>query len=311
MRRYRSYRTYLEELLGYRVQKVAINAGMGCPNRDGTLSVGGCTFCVNEAFTPSYCSMGLSVREQIEDGARFHRHRYAKSSKYLAYFQSFSNTYASLDRLKAVYEEALSEPDVVGLVVGTRPDCVDEEKLDYFAELSSRLDYLIIEYGIESVYDRTLERINRGHDFATARRALEMTSERGIHTGAHFIVGLPGESREDILGGISVINSLPLSTIKFHQLQLFRGTAMVGDYESYPGDYHFYSLEEYLDLFCDILSRLRGDIIVERFASEAPPRYHYGDVPWGGVRYERLVQLLEKRLEERDIRQGSLLMIND
>lgn len=310
MRRYTSYRTYLEGLLGCRVQKVAINAGMGCPNRDGTVGIGGCTFCVNEAFTPSYCSSGLSVREQIEDGTVFHRHRYAKSAKYLAYFQSFSNTYAPLERLKEIYEEALSAPDVVGLVIGTRPDCIDEEKLDYFAELREKLEYLIIEYGVESVYDRTLERINRGHDFATARRALEMTAERGIHTGAHFIVGLPGESREMILDSIGVINSLPLHTIKFHQLQLFAGTAMVGDYEANPGDFHFYGMDEYLDLFCDILSLLRSDIIVERFASEAPPRYHYGEAPpWGRVRYERLVQLLEKRLEERGITQGCALEI--
>ncbi len=297
--------------MGERVQKVAINAGMGCPNRDGNLSVGGCTFCVNEAFTPSYCSPQKSVRQQIEEGIHFHSRRYAKASKYLAYFQSFSNTYAPLSKLKEIYSEALECENIVGLVIGTRPDCIDAEKLDYFAELAEKLDYLIIEYGIESVYDKTLERINRGHNFECAQRAVEMTAQRGLHTGAHFIVGLPGESRQMTLDSVDIINSLPLNTIKFHQLQLFAGTAMVEDYEKNPDDFHFYSLEEYLDLFSEILYRLRPDIIVERFASEAPPRYHYGDVPWGSVRYERLVQLLDKLLTERNIRQGDGLRVEN
>ncbi len=301
MREYRRYRGYLEEIVGCRVQKVAVNVGMGCPNRDGTLATGGCTFCVNEAFTPSYCDPVKSAREQIETGINFHKRRYAKSAQYLAYFQSFSNTYAPLDKLKAIYEEALRHPDVAGLVVGTRPDCVDEEKLDYFAELQQSLKYLIIEYGIESVYDRTLERINRGHDFATARRAVEMTAERGLHCGAHFIVGLPGESPEQILEGIDIINSLPLSTVKFHQLQLFKGTKMVEDYLKNPQDFYFMELEEYLDFFCEIFLRLRDGIIVERFASEAPPKFIYGENHWQGVRYERLVQLLEERMAAHGI----------
>ncbi len=303
-RRYNSYRSYLQNIVGQRVQKVAINAGLGCPNRDGTLGSSGCTFCVNEAFTPSYCSPELSVSKQIENGIEFHKRRYAKSSKYLAYFQSFSNTYASLEHLRALYGEAVKHPDVVGLVVGTRPDCIDEEKLDYLVELAATLQYVIVEYGVESVYDTTLRRINRGHDFKTARQAIEMTAKRGLHTGAHFIVGLPGESNEMIMESVKVINSLPLKTVKFHQLQLFAGTAMVDDYEQNPKDFHFYELEEYLDLFCDILSNLRSDIVVERFASEAPPRFHYGQRPWGDLRYEQLVQLLDKKLEERGITQG-------
>ncbi len=301
MKKNLSYRRYLEGVVGCRVQKVAVNVGMGCPNRDGTLATGGCTFCVNEAFTPSYCSPEKSIKEQVETGINFHKRRYARSSAYLVYFQSFSNTYAPLDRLQTLYEEALDHPDVVGLVIGTRPDCVDEEKLDYIAQLAQRTKYLIVEYGIESVYDRTLERINRGHDFQTARRAVEMTAQRGLHCGAHFIVGLPGESNEDILRGIDIINTLPLSTIKFHQLQLFAGTKMVDDYLANPDDFHLFGLDEYLDFYCDIFARLRDDIIVERFASEAPPRYLYGDHHWQGVRYERLVQLLEQKLKQRGI----------
>ncbi len=307
MRRFKSYRQYLEVELGHRVQKVAINTGMGCPNRDGTLASGGCTFCVNEAFTPSYCSPQKSVEEQISTGINFHKHRYAKSSKYLAYFQSFSNTYAPVEKLREIYSEAISHPDVVGLVIGTRPDCIDEAKLDLIAELKEGLEYVIVEYGVESVYDTTLERINRGHDFECARRAIELTASRGIHSGAHFIVGLPGESEEMILDSIDIINSLPLNTIKFHQLQLFEGTAMVDDFKANPSDFKFYTVDEYIELFSDIVARLRPDMIIERFASEAPPRYHFGgQSPWGLVRNERLVQILEKRLEERNIFQGCL-----
>ncbi len=307
MRRYKSYRQYLEELLGQRVQKVAINTGMGCPNRDGTLGSGGCTFCVNEAFTPSYCSPEKSVELQITEGIGFHKHRYAKSTKFLAYFQSFSNTYASVDKLKSTYKQALNNPDIVGLVIGTRPDCIDAEKLDLIAEFAKELEYVIVEYGVESVYDKTLERINRGHDFQCARSAIELTANRGIHVGAHFIIGLPGEDEEMILNSINTINTLPLNTIKFHQLQLFSGTAMVDDYHLHPEDFKFYSVEEYIDLFCEVVARLRSDIIIERFASEAPPRYHFeGQSPWGKIRNERLVQLLEQRLIERDITQGCL-----
>lgn len=306
MRRFNSYRNYLEGVIGCRVQKVAINAGMGCPNRDGSVASGGCTFCLNEAFTPSYCVPSKSIRQQIDEGISFHSRRYAKASKYLAYFQSFSNTYGSLEKLKEIYEEAIAHPDIVGLVIGTRPDCVDEQKLDYFKELASRLDYFIVEYGVESVYDSSLLAINRGHDFECARRAIEMTAERGLHCGAHFIVGLPGESRAMIMRSIDVINSLPLTTVKFHQLQLFKGTAMAEQYAVNARAFYFYSLNEYIELFCDILERLRPDIILERFASESPPRYHAMEHPWGLVRNERLVQLLEKRLTERDTFQGKL-----
>ncbi len=305
-RRFNSYRQYLEREIGFRVQKVALNTGMGCPNRDGTLGLGGCTFCLNEAFTPSYCAPHKSVTQQIEEGIEFHSRRYAKSNKYLAYFQSFSNTYAPLELLKDIYNEAVAHPDVVGLVIGTRPDCIDSEKLDYFAELAEKLDYLIIEYGVESVYDESLSSINRGHNFECARKAIEMTAERGLHSGAHFIVGLPQESKEMILDSIDVINSMPLSTVKFHQLQLFKNTIMADEYAKNPEKFYFYGMEEYIDLFCDILERLRGDIILERFASEAPPRYHAVESGWGRVRNERLVQLLEKRLEERDTYQGRL-----
>lgn len=303
-RPYNSYSTYFRRLFGERVQKVAINAGFTCPNRDGKVGFGGCTFCNNEAFTPSYCQPSKSITQQIEEGVEFHRRRYRNATRYLAYFQSFSNTYAPLEQLRELYDEALSHPLVAGVVVGTRPDCVDEAKLDYFAELAKRY-YVTIEYGIESTYDDTLRSINRGHDFAAAERAVAMTAERGIAVGAHFVLGLPGESDEMILRQVERINNLPLTTVKFHQLQVFRSTAMEREYDLHPERFRFWELDEYIDLFVEILRRLRPDIVVERFASEAPPRYHYGR-NWGLVRNETLWSMLEKRLMERGASQGDM-----
>ena len=303
-RPYNSYSTYFRKRFGERVQKVAINAGFTCPNRDGKVGYGGCTFCNNEAFTPSYCQPSKSITQQIDEGVEFHQKRYRNASHYLAYFQSFSNTYAPLDLLRQRYEEALSHEGVVGVVVGTRPDCISEEILDYFAELAKEY-YVTIEYGIESCYDDTLRRINRGHDFACAERAVKMTAERGLAVGAHFVLGLPGESDEMILAEVERINALPLTTIKFHQLQVFRGTAMEREYDEHPELFRFWELDDYLDLMVEILRRLRPDIVVERFASEAPPRYHYGR-NWGLVRNETLWSMLEKRLRQRNAYQGEL-----
>ncbi len=304
-RRYNSYAGYFRRVFGGRVQKLSADAGFTCPNRDGTIAEGGCTFCNNGAFTPSYCIPSKGIRRQIEEGIEFHRRRYRGASRYLVYFQSFSNTYAPLERLRTLYAEALAHPEVAGIVVGTRPDCIDEEKLDYFAVLA-RTHYVAIEYGIESTCDETLRAVNRGHDFATACRAVQMTAERGLHVGAHFILGLPGESDEMLVAQTSLINALPLTTVKFHQLQIFRDTPMAAQYDADPGQFRFWTLDEYIALFTEILRRLRPSLVVERFASEAPPRYHYGP-NWGLVRNEQLWAMLEKRLEETDAWQGELL----
>ena len=306
-RRFNSYAAYFRRVFGHRMQKVTINAGFSCPNRDGKISTGGCTFCDNAAFTPSYCDSAKSITQQIDEGIEFHRKRYRTAQQYLAYFQSFSNTYAPLERLRECYDEALAHPDIAGIVVGTRPDCVDEQKLDYFAELSCK-KYVTIEYGVESCYDETLRRINRGHDFATAERAIRMTAERGIHCGAHFILGLPGESDEMLIAQVELINALPLTTIKFHQLQLFRGTPLAREWDEHPERFRFWTIEEYLDLFVEILRRLRPDIVVERFAGEAPPRYHHTE-GWGLVRNEQLLAMLDKRLELRGVHQGDIFNI--
>jgi radical SAM protein (TIGR01212 family) len=245
-----------------------------------------------------------SITQQIDEGIEFHQRRYRNASRYLAYFQSFSNTYAPLEVLRERYSEALSHEGVVGLVIGTRPDCVSEEILDYLAELAKE-HYITVEYGIESCYDDTLLRINRGHDFACAERAVKMSAERGLAVGAHFVLGLPGESDEMILEQVERINALPLTTIKFHQLQVFRGTAMEREYDEYPEHFRFWELDEYLDLMVEILRRLRPDIVVERFASEAPPRYHHGR-NWGLIRNETLWSMFERKLKERGAYQGEL-----
>ncbi len=303
-RRFNSYSAHFKNLFGHRVQKVAINAGFSCPNRDGKVGSGGCTFCINEAFTPSYCLSQKSITQQIDEGVEFHLRRYRKASDYLAYFQSFSNTYAPIDHLKKLYSEALDHPQIKGLIIGTRPDCVDEEKLDYIASLAEK-HYIAIEYGIESTYDSTLESINRGHNFEQARWAVEQSAARGLQVGAHFILGLPGESEQMLRDQVATINALPITTVKFHQLQVFKGTQMAEEYDADPSHFHFWSAEEYIDLFIDMLEMLREDIVVERFASEAPVRYHYGR-NWGLLRNQTLIAMLDKRLEERNTWQGRL-----
>lgn len=304
MGRYNSYIGYFKKTYGERLQKVVVDAGFTCPNRDGLVGTGGCTYCDNAAFHPGYSTAGIPIHEQIDEGIKFHRVRYRKAEKFLAYFQPYSNTYAPLERLREVYEEALSHPLVAGIVIGTRPDCVDGDKLDYLASLA-RDHVVVIEYGIESVYDRTLQRINRGHSFEDAVRAVEMTTARGLTQGAHFIFGLPGETVGDMLAYAPIINKMSLHSVKFHQLQIVRGTAMEREFASHPSDFVTFSLDEYLDFIADLLERLRPDLYIERFAGEVPPRF-VNSTPWGLLRNTELIRLLEQRLESRDTWQGRL-----
>ena len=303
-RRFNTYSGYFRRMYGARVQKVSIDAGFTCPNRDGTKGFGGCTYCNNDAFNPSYCTPEKSITRQIEEGIEFHRSRYKEATSYLAYFQAYSNTYAPLDRLKELYEEALKYPGVAGIIIGTRPDCIDSEKLDYLKELSEKY-YVSVEYGIESCYDKTLRRISRGHTFAEAKEALEITSGRGINTGAHFILGLPGETREEMLAQADIISGLPLKTVKFHQLQIMKSTRMEQDFLDRPEDFHLFSLDEYIDFFVKFLEKLNPSIVVERFSSEAPPWFLAGN-GWGRKRTDQIVNLIEKRMEELDTWQGKM-----
>lgn len=322
-KRYNSFVGYFKRRYGERLQKIVLDAGFTCPNRDGKVGRGGCTYCDNAAFHPSYSTAGKSLRQQMDEGIEFHKVRYRTTEHYLAYFQSFSNTYAPLERLVSLYVEALEHPDVVGIVIGTRPDCVDDEKLDFLAALSRgevlkgwkrslagepdrTAPIVIVEYGIESCYDSTLERINRGHGFETAKSAVERTAARGLDVGAHFILGLPGETRQMMLDSCSIINALPIKSVKFHQLQIVKGTRMEKEYAEKLQDFVRFTLEEYLDFFTDMLERLRPDLFIERFVGEVPPRF-VNETPWGLIRNVELIRLLEKRLEERSTWQGRLL----
>ena len=323
-KRYNSFVGYYRRKYGERLQKLVLDAGFSCPNRDGTVGTGGCTYCDNAAFHPGYSTPGKPLLAQLDEGIEFQKVRYPRARHYLAYFQAYSNTYGPLERLKALYEEVLSHPEVVGIVIGTRPDCVDEAKLDYLADLAAgrilqgwsrtlggssertlTAPIVVIEYGIESCHDSTLRRINRGHDFECARRAVELTAARGLDTGAHFILGLPGESRQMLLNQCSTISSLPLRSVKFHQLQIVKGTAMEKEYSADPSAFYRPPLDEYLDLVTGILERLRSDLYIERVAGEVPPRF-VNDTPWGLVRNFEILRLLDKRLEERDTWQGRL-----
>ena len=307
-RRFNSYSAYFQREFGSRVQKISIDAGFSCPNRDGTISTGGCTFCRNDAFNPSYCRPEKSVRQQIEEGIEFHQRRYRRANSYLAYFQAFSNTYKPLDELEKLYREALSVPGIIGLVIGTRPDCINEEILEMMKNISSPkgktcLVPIILELGIESVYDSTLSRVNRGHDFATARNAIELVHNYGFHCGGHFIFGLPGESRDMMLHAADIISELPLTTAKFHQLQIFKDTKMADEYLANPSDFHLFTLEDYIEFVIDFIERLNPNIVIERFAGEVPPRYLVSK-PWLNLRYDQVLSLIEKRLEERNTYQG-------
>lgn len=303
-RRFNSYASYFKNLFGSRIQKISVDAGFTCPNRDGTLGTGGCTFCCNKAFNPSYCSPEKSIQQQIEEGIRFHQHRNKHETKYLAYFQAYSNTYRPLEELKQLYAQALEVPEIKGIVIGTRPDCIDEPLLHYLNEIQ-QTHYVMLEYGVESVYDETLKRVNRGHDFATSQRAIRMTAEHGIPCGAHLIFGLPGETKTMLLEAADIISSLPLTTVKFHQLQVFKDTPMALEFQQHPEQFHLFDLEEYIDFVIDFIERLNPDFVIERFAGEVPPRYLV-TAPWMKLRYDKVLRLIEKRMEERDTFQGKL-----
>lgn len=278
---YNDYGAWMRRQFPFRVQKISIDAGFSCPNRDGHISHGGCTFCDNRTFNPSYCQPSKSITEQITEGKEFFRHKYP-DMKYLAHFQAFSNTYATLDTLQRRYEEALSAEDVVGIVIGTRPDCVSDEILNYLESLNQQT-FMIVEYGIESVSDDTLRRVNRGHNFECSRRAIIETHNRGILTGAHIILGLPGESAEDNVRQANIISALPIDILKLHQLQIIRGTQLAAEYERQP--FNLYTADEYIDLCRRYIERLRPDMVLERFVSQSPKELLVAP-KWGLKNYE-------------------------
>lgn len=299
---YNDFGDFLRKIFPYKVQKISINAGFTCPNRDGSKGWGGCTYCNNQTFSPEYCHTEKSVTEQLEEGVRFFSRKYPEM-KYLAYFQAYTNTYDELDSLKAKYEEALSYPGVVGLIVGTRPDCMPAALLDYFTALSKD-KFVMIEYGLESTLDKTLVRINRGHTYEESVAAIRRTAERGIYTGAHLILGLPGESREEILHHADELSVLPITTLKLHQLQLIRNTRMAKEYAEHPEEFHLYTADEYIDLVIDFIEKLNPSIVVERFVSQSPKELLIAP-DWGLKNFEFTAKV-NKRIAERNARQGRL-----
>lgn len=300
-RRYNAYAEYMKQKFGGRIQKVSVDAGFTCPNRDGKVSKGGCTFCNNNAFSPSYCFAEKPIKQQILEGINFHKKRYKKAQKFVAYFQVYSNTYAPLSELTAIYEQALELSEVFGLVIGTRPDCVDEEKLDFFAELSKKA-FITLEYGIESCYNKTLEKINRGHTFEQSVWAIKETAKRGISVGGHMIFGLPGESRKEMINQTKTLSQLPLTSIKFHQLQVIKGTQLAKDFVKDKSGFELFSMDEYIEFCVDFVERFNPQIYIQRIAGESPPDFI--EANYWGKRYDEVLREFENRLEERITWQG-------
>ena len=299
---YNDYGTWIRRQFPYRVQKISIDAGFTCPNRDGRISTGGCIYCDNRTFNPSYCQRRNSVTQQLEEGKQFFAHKYP-DMKYLAYFQAFTNTYAPLAQLKALYDEALQVDDIVGIVIGTRPDCVSDELLDYLAELNQRT-FVLVEYGVESTNNDTLLRINRGHTFQQSQDAILRTHQRGLLTGAHIILGLPGEDATESLRQAPIISQLPIDILKIHQMQIIRGTRLATEFERQP--FHIYTVDEYIQLIAEYIQRLRPDMILERFVSQSPKELLIAP-HWGLKNYE-FTNLLVNYLKQHQIHQGQFFL---
>ena len=295
---YKEFGTWLQAELGCKAQKLSVDAGLTCPNRDGTLGRGGCTFCDNRTFNPAYCRQGGSITDQLEAGKRFFSRKYP-TMKYLAYFQSYSNSYGTLSHLKELYEEALRVPDVVGLVIGTRPDCMPDALLEYLEELNRRT-FLLVEYGVESANEETLVRVNRGHTFAQARECIIRTAQRGIRVGVHMILGFPWETRSELIRQAQLIASLPITTLKLHQLQVIRGTQLAREYELHP--WPLPTAEEYVDLVLEYISHLPPSLVLERFVSQSPPEYVIA--PRWGLKNNEFSALVKKAIQKRSTQLG-------
>jgi radical SAM protein (TIGR01212 family) len=303
--RYNSWSRRIREKYGGRIQKVSVNAGFTCPNRDGTLGTGGCIYCNNDSFIPSYCVAEQGIISQIDKGIEFLRKRYRKTRNYIAYFQAYSNTYAPFENLHALYQEALNHPLIDGLAISTRPDCVDDRILDYLKELSGTC-YVFLEYGIESCHNSTLKRINRGHTFEETIRAITKTAERGLNCTGHLIFGLPGETREEMLIQAGILNRLPLTALKFHQLQVIRNTPLAVLFEKKPEMFNLFSVDDYCYFIVEFLERLDPGIAIERLSSESPPRLRINP-GWGNLRSDLVQKKIESVMEDLDTWQGKRL----
>ena len=307
IKRYNDFSSFIRRKFNGRVQKVSIDAGFTCPNKDGTKGVGGCTYCNNNTFNPDYCKPIKPINQQIEEGIEFFSRKY-KTQKYLAYFQAFTNTYAPLSDLRKMYEEALSHPDVIGLVIATRPDCIKDEVLDYLEKLAASGNFIKLEFGLESTKNETLEAINRCQTHEEAIDAFNRADGRGLHLGGHLILGLPGETKKDMLNHANMVSQLPINTLKIHHLQIVKHTMMAVQFKKTPEMFTFMELDEYIDLVVDFVELLKPEIIIERFFSESPSSMLI--YPQYGLKNFEVKYLVEKRLEERDAMQGRLVEIS-
>ena len=306
-RRFNDYSSYIKRNFSSRIQKISIDAGFTCPNRDGTKGRGGCIYCYNKTFNPGYCKPEKSITEQIDQGVAFFKKKYP-AMKYFAYFQAYTNTYEKMDVLSARYHEALSHPEVIGLIIGTRPDCVNDEVFDLIKDLDKE-HYVVIEYGVESCLDKTLELLNRGHSYKDAADAILKANAWRIKCGVHMIIGLPGESRTDILNHATKLSGLPVHTIKLHQLQVIKGTKLGEMFQQNPEIINKPNLDEYIELVIDFVERLNPAFIIERFISFSPPDLILAP-RWNKLKNFEIVDKIEKRMEERGTWQGRLFKEN-
>ncbi len=299
-KRYLDYTSFIKSTFGERVQKISVNVGFSCPNRDGTKGYGGCTYCNNDAFNPDYCEPHKSIQQQLKEGISFFSQKY-KSQKYLAYFQAYTNTYSDFESLKKIYGEALSHPNIIGMVIGTRPDCISNDVIAYLSNLSKNY-FISLEFGVESTLEKTLLNINRCHSFEDTKIAFERCKNKGFHLGAHLILGLPGETREDILQHAVTISKLPIRTLKLHQLQIVKQSVMATQYKINPENFNLFSVTGYIDLLVDFIGLLRPDIIIERFISESPKELLVAP-KWNLKNFE-IVAKIDKKLIEKESWQG-------
>ena len=300
-KRYLDYSSFIKLHFGERVQKISLDIGFTCPNRDGSKGVGGCTYCNNNTFNPDYCEPQKSIQQQLEQGIEFFA-RKGKNHKYLAYFQAYTNTYSDFESLKKMYEEASSLPQVVGLVIGTRPDCISEEIINYLDELSK--DYFIsLEFGVESTNEKTLLEVNRCHTFEDTKATYELCKDKGFHLGAHIILGLPGESREELFNHARELSKLPIQTLKLHHLQIVKNSVMSVQYKRNPEKFDLFTLENYINFVSEFITHIRPNIIIERFISEAPKDLLIAP-KWGGLKNFEIVAKIDKNLEIKNMWQG-------
>lgn len=300
-KRYLDYSSFIKLNFGERVQKISLDIGFSCPNRDGSKGVGGCTYCNNNTFNPDYCEPQKSVKTQLEQGIEFFS-RKGKNNKFLAYFQAYTNTYSDFESLKQLYLEALRVPKVVGLAIGTRPDCISEEIIDFLDTLSKTY-FISLEFGVESTNERTLLQVNRCHTFEETKATFNLCKNKGFHLGAHIILGLPGESESDLINHAIEISKLPINTLKLHHLQIVRNSIMAVQYKRIPENFNLFTSDNYINFISKFITHLRPDIIIERFISEAPKELLIAP-KWGGLKNFEIVAKIDKNLQHKNLWQG-------